>query len=81
MRIGVEVKAFFRRLKAERQSLVNFQGASGKCKGPDMTSQILQKHINMVWMDSHLNKITFADQASIMNDDIMPKRWLNDEGI
>ena len=32
-------------------------------------------------MDNHLNKITFADPAITMNDDIMSERWFNDEGI
>lgn len=54
---------------------------SGKCKGPDITSQTLQGHANMVQVDNYLDKIIFADQASIMNDDLMPERWFNVEAI
>jgi len=54
---------------------------SGKCKGPDITSQTLQGHANVVQVDNYLDKIIFADQASIMNDDLMPERWFNVEAI
>ena len=54
---------------------------SGKCKGPDITSQTLQGHAIMVQVDNYLDKIIFADQASIMNDDLMPERWFNVEAI
>jgi len=35
----------------------------------------------MVQVDNYLDKIIFADQASIMSDDLMPERWFNVEAI